>query len=250
MPDAEALTLLALVAAASAALSAVVGMAGGIVLLAVMLLYWPPLVAIPIHGAIQLVSNGSRTLVLREHVVWRLVPRFAALLLPCAFAGLALARALPPGATRLAIGIFVLIATWRPQWLRVGTASTDPERRLFWLGGAVGFLSTTIGAVGPMMAPFFLQLGLDRQGLVGTKAACQSLQHVAKLVAFGVTGFVFREWLGPLALLAAAVVVGTWLGSRLLVRVSETNFRRLYLTVLTVIALRLVVVEALALLRV
>jgi uncharacterized membrane protein YfcA len=40
-------------------------------------------------------------------------------------------------------------------------------------------------------------------------------------------------------------VVGTWIGSRLLDRVSELWFTRLYRAVLTVIALRLVVAAAL-----
>jgi uncharacterized membrane protein YfcA len=205
-----------------------------------MLLYLEPLVAIPLHGAVQLVSNGSRTVVQRRHVRWPLVGRFGLLLLPCAFAGLAVAQSLPPEATRLLIGVFVLIATWRPGWLQLGVGSATPERQLIWAGGGTGFLSTTVGATGPLIAPLFLHFDLTRQGLVGTKAACQTLQHVAKLVVFGVVGFAFAEWIGPLALLGASVVVGTALGSLLLDRVSEAAFRRLYMGILTVIALRLV----------
>jgi uncharacterized membrane protein YfcA len=230
-------------AAASAALSAVVGMAGGITLLAVMLLYLDPLVAIPLHGVVQLASNSSRAVVQRSHVHWPAVARFGLLLLPFAFAGLALARSLPAEALRLLIGVFVLVATWRPAWLRVNPGGAGPERQLVAVGGAVGFLSTTIGATGPLMAPFFLDLGLTRQGLVGTKAACQTLQHTAKLVVFGVAGFAFSQWAGLLATLTVAVVVGTVVGSRLLEHVSETTFRRLYMGVLTVIALRLVLAE-------
>lgn len=246
--DADVLALLTAVSAATAALSAVVGMAGGIALLAVMLLFLEPLVAIPLHGVVQLVANGSRSAAQRRHVAWHVVPRFAALLLPAAFAGLALARALPPEATRLAIGCFVLVATWRPAWLRVGPEHGDPLRMLVPAGAAVGFLSTTLGATGPLMAPFFLHLGLSRRALVGTKAICQTLQHLAKLLVFGVAGFAYGEWIGPLALLSAAGVAGTWAGTRILDRVDETTFRRLYVGVLTLIALRLVVGEAAALL--
>ncbi len=45
----------------------------------------------------------------------------------------------------------------------------------------------------------------------------------------------------------ACVVAGTWLGSRILERVSERLFRRLYLGVLTAIALRLLAGEVFAL---
>lgn len=241
------IAVLTAVAAATAALSAVVGMAGGITLLAVMMLYLEPLTAIPLHGAVQLVSNSSRTVVQRAHVRWSAVGRFSLLLLPFAFAGLSVARVLPPESVRLGIGLFVLVATWRPEWLRVRPSQANPERQLFAVGGVVGFLSTTLGATGPLMAPFFLQLGLTRQGLVGTKAACQSLQHCAKLVVFGTAGFVFAQWASLLAALAGAVVFGTLVGSRLLEHVSETSFRRLYRGVLTLIALRLIAGEGIAL---
>ncbi|NNL68049.1 MAG: sulfite exporter TauE/SafE family protein [Myxococcales bacterium] len=229
-------------ALATSVLSAIVGMAGGITLLTVMLLYMDPLVAIPVHGVVQLVSNGTRAVVQRRHVEPGIALRYGILLLPMGFAGLWLARQLPPDATRLVIGVFVLLATWAPRWLLLGSHPDriDRNRRFFLLGGVVGFLNVTLGATGPLIAPFFLNLGLTRQALVGTKAACQLLGHLAKIVIFGVVGFAYAEWVIPLALLCLAVVVGTWAGSRMLERVSEKAFVRLYKTVLTLIALRLV----------
>jgi uncharacterized membrane protein YfcA len=111
------------------------------------------------------------------------------------------------------------------------------------MGMAVGFLNTTVGATGPLIAPFFLDIGLSRQALVGTKAACQSLGHVAKLIVFGVAGFAYLAWLPLLALLSVMVVAGTWIGSHILDRVSERAFVIAYRVVLTLIALRLVLWE-------
>ena len=64
-----------------------------------------------------------------------------------------------------------------------------------------------------------------------------------QLALFGAAGFAFLPWIGPLGLLAVAVVIGTALGTRALDRVDELWFTRLYRTVLTVIALRLVLRE-------
>jgi uncharacterized protein len=237
------LAVLVLASLATSVLSAIVGMAGGIVLLSVMLLFYEPLVVIPLHGVIQLVSNGSRTWIQRGHVEWWIVVRYSLLLLPTGFVGIAVLRSLPPEAARAVIGVFVLLATWTPQTLLIGT---HPERlaagrRFVLLGGVVGLLNTTIGATGPLIAPFFLNLGLDRRELVGTKAACQSVGHLVKLVIFGSSGFAFGPWLAPLALLCVATVMGTWLGSQILGRVSERLFTALYRIVLTVVALRLVI---------
>ena len=229
-------------------LSAVVGMAGGITLLSVMLLFFEPLVAIPIHGVVQLVSNSSRTYVQRKHVDWTILWRYSVMLVPMGFVGIEIAQALPPNVTRALIGVFVLIATWRRGWLLIGThpERADVHRRFFILGGVVGLINMTIGAAGPLIAPFFLKIGLSRQAMIGTKAACQAVGHLVKIAIFGIAGFVFTEYAIPLALLSVSVIAGTWIGSQVLESVNERWFTRLYKGVLTLVALRLVVWEGLA----
>ncbi len=220
-------------------------MAGGIVLLSIMLLFFDPVAAIALHGVVQLVSNGTRTIIQREHIAWSLAWRYSILLLPMGLLGVQVAFALPPAIGKALIGIVVLIATWRPGWLRLPTEvqETEPRRRFIALGGVVGFIGPIIGATGPLIAPFFLNLGLIRQSLVGTKAACQALGHIAKIVVFGWAGFVFREHLVTLVGMSAMVVGGTWVGSRILERVNEASFVLLYRGVLTLVALRLVLWE-------
>ena len=238
------LALLAAASVATGALSAIVGMAGGMTLLALMLLWMEPQVAIPVHAVVQLVSNSSRSVAQWPNVRWPLFARFAVPLLPFAYAGLAVSRTVPRGVGDLLIGAFVLVATWRPAWLRFGAAgSADPGHRMVAAGSIVGFFSTTLGATGPLLAPFFLHLGLGRKELIGTQAVCQAYQHLAKIALFGAVGFAFRDWLAPLAVLSCTATVGTWIGTRLLDRVSESDFRALYMGVLTVLALRLVWTE-------
>jgi uncharacterized membrane protein YfcA len=197
---------------------------------------------------IQLVSNSSRSIAQRKHIDWSILWRFSALLVPMGFLGLALAESLPPTAARALIGSFVLLATWRPSWLLIGThpERSDIHRRFIALGAVVGVINFTVGAAGPLIAPFFLRIGLTRQALIGTKAACQTVGHLAKIAIFGVAGFAFANYAVELALLSLCVIAGTWIGSQLLESVSETWFIRLYKTVLTLIAIRLVMWEMLA----
>jgi len=241
-PIDETTGLLWLVAFATAVLSAIVGMAGGMTLLAVMLLFLPPLVVIPLHGVIQLAANTSRTWIQRSHVDRSILWRFAVPLLPIGVLTLTFARALPEDSLRVGIGAFVLLATWAPGLLLLGAApeQLDRQRRFFGLGALAGAMNMTIGASGPLIAPFFLGLGLSRQALVGTKAACQAAGHLAKILLFGVVGFAFAEHGLFLVGAVAAVIAGTWLGSRILEHVSERAFVTLYRTVLTLIAIRLV----------
>src|SRR5262245_36977697 len=174
------------------------GLAGGMLLLAVLLLFLDPVQAIPMHGVIQLVSNASRAWFQREHVRWDAVWRFSWPLLPAGAAGLALLRAVPADAGRIAIGAFALVATWLPGCLRLGGRGGDPRRALAWGGALVGFASTLVGATGPLLAPFLLALDLGTQATIGTLAACQIFQHFSKVALFGMAGFGFGRFALPL----------------------------------------------------
>ena len=236
----EVLALLTATAFGTALFTAVAGLGGGIILLAVMLFFLEPLVAIPVHGVIQLVSNSTRTVIQRHHARWRIVGRYALLLLPMGFLGLTVARSIPPDQLRLVIGLFVLAATWAPARLwTAGRRETSPMVFVA-LGGVVGFLNTTVGASGPLAGPFFRNLGLSRQGVVGTFSACQTVAHVAKLLVFLAVGFAFLTYVPLIALLSVGVIVGTWVGSLLLERISDRGFGMLYRVVLTSVALGLV----------
>ncbi|MFP6665496.1 MAG: sulfite exporter TauE/SafE family protein [Deltaproteobacteria bacterium] len=245
----ETAVALAALAFATSTLSAIVGMAGGIILLSSMLLVLDPLVALPIHAVIQLASNGSRSLVQRQHVQWPLVWRYMILLLPAGYIALQFARGIEPDHLKAGIGVFVLIATWKRSWLTLGAKPTaeHANRTFFLLGGAAGALNVVIGAVGPMLAPFFLGIGLSRQAIIGTKAICQMAGHLVKIILFGATGFLFLGYFGFYAMAIPAVFAGTWFGSRLLDKVDERQFTILFKAALTGIALFLILRAGLSL---
>jgi uncharacterized protein len=230
--------VLALAALLTSILSAILGMGGGITLLALLLLFLDPLVAIPLHATVQVVSNGTRAVAQRHHVEWEILWRYALPLLPLGWLSLQVAQEIPPEAARVLIGGFVLVATWRPAWILLGTrpSETNPKLRFLGLGAVVGVLNVTVGATGPLIAPFFLNLGLTRFAIIGTKAACQLAAHAVKIGVFGLAGFAFPAWAGLLGVLSLCVIVGTIVGTRILAKVSEPFFLRLYQAVLTGVA--------------
>src|SRR5699024_5088457 len=143
---------------------------------------------------------------------------------------------LPAGILELCIAAFVLFTCWGPRL---------PKRALG--GGGVAtagvvttLLSSLVGASGPMVAAFIKQSQDGRVAMFATFSACMSLQHLTKRFVFGVAGFVFRDWLGLMLAMVAAGLVGTWLGLRLLRRLSEHRFDSLFKWALTLLALRLI----------
>lgn len=240
--DPSAFAILCAASLVTAGVSAVLGMAGGIMLLAVMLLFLEPAVAIPIHALVQLTSNSSRVVIHRKAIRHDLLVPFCLLILPAGYLTLPLVEITPADALRLAIGLFVIVSTWRKEWLLLGL---DPERlgtrgRFALVGAGSGALGPLIGATGPFIAPFFLGIGLTRFELIGTKAACQAATHLAKMVLFGIAGFAFLDFAPLIAAMSISVIVGTALGTRVLSHLDDARFTQLYKLVLTLVALRLV----------
>lgn len=229
------LTLAALVAAT---ISGMIGMAGGILLLTVMLLVGLPApVAIPLHAVVQLTSNGTRVLAYRKTVRWRSAMIFILVSLPMPWFGLMILESLDPVLTKGIIGLVVMFATWAPK----GGLDLLPERLSMAIAGVLaGTLGVVIGATGPLIAPFFLRQDWAKEEVVGSKATCQAVIHLVKIFVFGAVGFAFYDHWKLLVPLLLAVVVGTWMGKLLNAKLTAKRFILIYRVVLSLLAVRLI----------
>ena len=232
---------LGILGVATSALSAVVGLAGGVFLLAALLLWLEPAVAIPVHGVAQLASNASRAHLQRQHVRWDVLGPYLVLLLPGGVLGLAVLSSIPPQLGRAAIALFALTATWLPTWFRLGPPRSHSalRRRFLWAGALCGVANMTFGATGPLMAPFVLSLQIERRPSVGTLAICQAAGHLMKVLVFAAAGFSFADYVPALALLCPAVILGSFLGTRVLHYLPERAFVWAVRGAVTAVALRL-----------
>ena len=60
----------------TSALTASVGLGGGLVLLVVLASFLPPLVVLPVHGVVQFGSNFGRASLLRQYIDWSITGYF------------------------------------------------------------------------------------------------------------------------------------------------------------------------------
>lgn len=234
--DLDLLTALALIGLSlvTSLVTATFSLGGGTLMIAALALVFPPAVVVPLHGAVQLGSNGGRALIQFRHIRWDLVVWIATGAIVGIVVGAQFASALPEQLLTALIGIFVLVTTWLPFPSFVGT-----NRVLQVIGGAViSALSMVVGATGALIATFIRGLG-DRRELVSTHAMLMTIQNTAKVAAFVFLGFAFASYLPLILAMVAAGFVGTAIGSRLLVRVPEHVFRIGFKIVLTIVALAL-----------
>ncbi len=105
-------------------------------------------------------------------------------------------------------------------------------------------LTMFFGATGPFVGAIISPLTKTRHGFVGTFAACMTLQHLIKVTVFGFLGFAFGPWLWLMIAMIVTGFMGTLAGSMLLGRMPETTFRMGFRTVMTLLALNLVLQAA------
>jgi uncharacterized membrane protein YfcA len=215
---------LLLTALGTSVLSGIFGMAGGLVLIGVLLVLLPVPEAMALHAVTQIASNGWRALLWRRQSRWRPVLWVSAGGL-VALGAWSLVLLVPDrGVALLMLGaspflVRALPARWQPDPLRPahGVAA-----------GAAGMsLMVMTGVSGPLLDRVFLGGRLDRREIVATKAAVQALSHTLKLVYFGALvanpGSV-DPWLAAAAILAA--MLGTMLAKRVLEAMTEAQYRR------------------------
>lgn len=220
----------------TSALTAALGLGGGVAMLAIMGTGLPVTSLLPVHGIVQLGSNFGRTVIQRNFVNWSLVGWFFIGSVIGVALGGPIAIMIPDLLAKLALALFIL---WS-----VHGSKPKPERvsrRYFILGGGITSIGTMIvGATGPLIAALLAARGLTKQPLIATHATCMVVQHGLKILAFGLLGFAYASWAPMLAAMIASGVFGTWVGTRLLDNIPEKTFRLSFKIVMTLLSLQII----------
>lgn len=217
--------LLLFVVLATATVSGVFGMAGGLMLMGALTLAMPVAAAMVTHGAVQFVSNGWRAVLHRAHIDWRIILFYGAGSALAASA-LAFVAYLPSKAwVYLLLGLVPGLA-WLPK-RRFNLDASRPAHA-FACGLSVTGLNVAAGVSGPLLDVFFVRTALTRHRIVATKAATQAFSHTVKMAFYGApligaaTTGLPPWWFFALA--APLAMLGAWLGGFALDRMSDVNF--------------------------
>ena len=137
------------------------------------------------------------------------------------------------------IGFYIL---W---YLYLKGVKKEQKNKLFIIVGVIsGFSSIFVGAVGPLIAPFFIRKDLNKENVIANKAACQIITHIGKIPIFMYFfNFRYSEHYTILLPLIISVYIGTNIGKKLLGKLSENTFKLLFKISLTLIAIHLVLGE-------
>jgi uncharacterized protein len=211
----------------TATLSGIFGMAGGLVLMGALALVLPVSAVFVTHGILQLVANGWRAVLHRQHVQWRVIAYYA--LASAAAGGVVALVAFVPSKPYLFLMLgLVPMLVWLPKnWVSLDVIK--PSHTLV-TGFLVTGLNLTAGVAGPLLDIFFVRTVMTRHQIVATKAATQVFTHLAKIIVYGAPLLgTRRAEMPPLWLFLIAIpmsMLGTVVGGQILDRMSDINFKK------------------------
>jgi uncharacterized protein len=215
-------------------LSGIVGMAGGMILMAVLVSLSSVAGAMILHGAVQATANGSRAWFLRQHLRSDILPNYAV------GAGIAVAVFMmiafvpDPGVVLVLVGLFPWFA--RLSKRLKGLDVLKPLTAIS-CGVVVTAAQLLAGASGPLLDVFYHNTPLTRREIVANKAVTQTLGHFIKILYYGFfigVAVQFDIWLIAIAMTIA--VAGTRAGTMVLEKWSDAQFQKVSQIIILTIA--------------
>ncbi len=181
--------------------------------------------AAPVINLGIFLSSPWRLYLFWRDVDWSLVKCYV----PSAIAGVWLAalsfNTLDLGWIQLLVGLFLVSTIFQYRFGKVAKTFNMPRVGFIPLGLFIGFFSTLVGGLGPVLNPFYMNAGLNKENLIGTKIANAFFVGLIQIASYTYFGILTTQiWLYGLAV-GAGAILGTIIGKRFLAGMSIRQFR-------------------------
>ena len=188
----------------------------------------------PIVNLGAFVGRPSRFWLFRKTVDWKIVLYY----LPASAAGSFIAayffRATSIVWLQILIGVFLVSTLFQYRYGK--KRSTFSMRKIYFIpiGFLVSLIGTFTGGMGPVQNPFYINLKLNKETMVGTKTANSFFMGLFQLIGYSAWGLMSNEMIFYGICLGLGATIGNIIGRRIIVRISEQLFLRFVLIIMVV----------------
>ncbi len=180
----------------------------------------------PVLNTANLLGRPVRLVLFWKQIDWKAVCWYAPMALTGALlSGYLFTRANLP-LLQLLVALFLISTIWQYRWGK--KKDSFPMRYPFLapLAILIAVISTLIGGLGPVLNPFYLNLGLSKERLIATKTANSFLMGMAQVSSYSWFGLLNRQLILYAITLGVGIAIGNIIGKRLLTNMSDIRFRQ------------------------
>ncbi len=132
------------------------------------------------------------------------------------------------------VGLFLISTLFQYRFGKKKQSFVMKYRYFVPLGLAVSILGTIIGALGPVLNPFYLNIGLEKEDLIATKTANSFFMGVAQISSYSFFGLLDNTlWIFGIVL-GLGAALGNWLGKLFLSKMKSSLFRKFLIALMVI----------------
>jgi uncharacterized membrane protein YfcA len=188
----------------------------------------------PVVNLGNLVGEPVRIILFWKNIQWKVVKYYLPGAITGAVLGAWLFSTIKLEWLQIVVGLFLISTIFQ---YRFGKKERSFTMKLKWfipIGFLVEFLNSLIGATGPVLNPFYLNYGLEKEKMIATKTVNSfftGLVQISSYTAFG--SLKGNLWIYGI-ILGIGASAGNWLGRTYLKKISNPLFRKLVIIVMLI----------------
>jgi len=188
----------------------------------------------PVINLGAFISRPKRIIIFWKEIVWKVFWYYV----PAAMLGAVIAGWLFTEVNivwiQVMVGLFLVSTIFQ---YRFGKKKRSFQMKMWYfipLGFFIAVVGTLTGGMGPVLNPFMLNAGIDKEQLVGTKSAQSFFLGMAQVGSYAFFGILTAElwWMG--FALGLGAILGNLIGKWLLGKMSKLAFRRWLIAVMVI----------------
>ena len=191
------------------------GYGGGVLLVICLATVVDPIISLTISSLALFVGNLHRAFLFRRSIRIQALRPFIFAAMAGATGGALLTVSIPILVVQMAIMVMIALALWRAFTNWVWHPSTS---HMVSSGTAMGMVAATTGSAGLLIGPFLLATGLNGNRYIGTAAVVAISIHLARIFGYSLSGSVTEKIIESAILIAAALMVGNFMGKKIRMR--------------------------------
>ena len=222
-------------------ISTVSGGGGAILLIPTTSWMIGPGVAPPVVNIATFFSNASRLYLFWHNIDWSLTKYYVPSAIIGAWLAALIFSRLDAGWIQLLVGVFLVSTIFQYKFGKVSKTFNMPKVGFIPLGFAIAFMSTLVGGLGPILNPFYMNAGLEKENLIATKTANSFFVGIVQIGSYTFFGILTANiWVYGIVL-GLGAVIGNIIGKRFLAGMSIHQFRVMLLILMVISGLIMIV---------
>ncbi|HSM54900.1 MAG TPA: sulfite exporter TauE/SafE family protein [Candidatus Sulfomarinibacteraceae bacterium] len=215
-------------------ISTVAGGGGSLILVPIVSFYLGAQTAAPVISLANTINRPVRLVLFWKDIDWSVAKYYV----PGGIAGALLGSYLFANLTieylQIIVGLFLISTVFQYNFGESERAFEVRAVHFLPLGFVVSLFSALIGATGPVLNPFYLNYGLQKEHMIGTKTVNSFLVGLTKIGSYTFFGALYGRLWGYGLLIGVMAGLASYVGKQVLGEISNKTFRILVIALMVI----------------